>query len=70
MSMSRSNDAYVCMLRACNAQWTPEEVTESPGTGDTDSWELPGGCWEQAPPEDKLMLMIAELSLQPYQKHF
>jgi hypothetical protein len=43
------------------------ECTGSPGTGATDSHELPCGLWEPKPdpPEEQLVLPTAEPSLSP-----
>lgn len=45
----------------------PEESARSHGTGVTDSYELPRGCWELNPGslKDQSMFLSAELSLQP-----
>ena len=43
---------------------------QSPGTGATESYELPCGCWDLnlSPLEEQLVLLTAEPSLQPPQK--
>jgi hypothetical protein len=43
------------------------EGVRCPGTGVTDSCELPCGCWElnPGPLEDHLVLLVAKPSLQP-----
>jgi hypothetical protein len=51
----------------------PTEVTRRhwiPGTGVTDGWELPYGCWElnPGPLEEQQVFLIAEPSLQSHQQ--
>ena len=43
------------------------EGIRSPGTGFSDSYELPCGCWElnPGPREEQSVLLTAEPSLQP-----
>lgn len=47
---------YLCLQRL-------EEGVVVPGTGVTDSCQLPHGCW-QCPLEEQSVLLIAEPSLQ------
>jgi len=44
-----------------------KEMTRSPGTGVTDSCELPCGCWElnSGPLQEQLVFLTTEPSLQP-----
>lgn len=45
----------------------PGEDLGSPGTGDTDGCESPGGCWELSLGllDERPVLLTAELSFQP-----
>lgn len=45
----------------------PEEGIGSPGTGVTDDWESPCGCWESNPVPlvEQQVFLTAQLPLQP-----
>lgn len=45
------------------------EGADSPGTGVTDGWELPCGCWDMNPDplQEQPVLVTAETSLRPLQ---
>jgi hypothetical protein len=46
-------------------QCRPEQGIRSPGTGVTDSCDLPCGFWELNPLEEHPVLLATEPSLQP-----
>ncbi|KAL6073969.1 hypothetical protein STEG23_020461, partial [Scotinomys teguina] len=58
---------HVQALCGYNLQFMYEDV-RSPGTGVTDSFKLPYGCWalNLVPLEEKPVLLTAEPSLQPH----
>ena len=59
--------ACLSMYHVCAwCLWWPEEGIGSPGTGVTDSCELPCGCWElnPGPLEEQSVLLTTGPSLQ------
>lgn len=54
--------AEIMCTHACRSPCGPEENTESPGTGATDGYGPPGGCWETNPVPRALLTTV----LQPW----
>lgn len=59
------------ILCVCVWYWRWKKDNEFPGTGPTDGYKLPYGCWEPSPSpqEEKTGLLTTEPFLQPCRNH-